>query len=281
MGKNREVGRSMKVTKAELSVGLYLAAIVVAVACTVKAHAVTVAILARVGDSEPPIMSGLFAATIASLVVALGTGLFLILPTIRAQLREQGKLRSLAGTLEQRSQHLEQAALTDPLTGLRNRRCFDRMFEEYVVAFDRVGRPVGLLLFDLDKFKAVNDTYGHDVGDEVLKAVAGCLTDFARHRDVVARLGGEEFAIIVTNMSAPGLVSFAERIRQAISGLTIRVGDVKLRTTVSVGLASSEPGDGCAAIFKRADINLYKAKQAGRNRVSAGSAAGVLLGTNA
>ena len=65
--------------------------------------------------------------------------------------------------------------------------------------------------FDLDKFKAVNDTYGHDVGDEVLKAVAGCLTDFARHRDVVARLGGEEFAIIVANMSAPGLVSFVEQ----------------------------------------------------------------------
>lgn len=269
-----------KVSKAELSVGIYLAAIVVAAACTVKAHEVTSTILAQAGG-EPQVTGRLFVATLVSLGVALATGLFLILPTIRSQLREQGKLRTLAGSLEKRSHHLEQAALTDPLTGLSNRRCFDRMFLEYVLAFDRIGRPVGLMLFDLDKFKDVNDTYGHDVGDEVLKAVGQCLSDFARHRDVAARLGGEEFALIVTNMSGPGLVSFAERIRQAISRLTIQVGDVRLRITVSVGLSSSTSGDDCAAIFKRADINLYGAKQAGRNRVNAGAAGNVLQGTNA
>ncbi|MEF2553077.1 GGDEF domain-containing protein [Aurantimonas sp. A2-1-M11] len=155
------------------------------------------------------------------------------------------------------------------------------MFEEYVSAFEGIGRPVGLMLLDLDKFKNVNDTFGHGVGDEVLKAVAGCLSEFARHHDVVARLGGEEFAIVVTNMSGQGLVSFAERIRRAVSALTIRVGDVTLPITVSVGLASSAPGDDCAGIFKRADINLYSAKQGGRNRVHAGAGSGIPAGTNA
>ena len=203
------------------------------------------------------------------LAAALFFGMFFIYPLIRAQVREEGKLRAMAASLSARSETLEQAALTDGLTGMQNRRYFDDALREYLHEFRRVGKPIGLMILDLDHFKQVNDTYGHDVGDVALKAVAKCLKDMTRYHDVVARLGGEEFAIVTPNMDADLLARFAERIRKAIATTPILSGNVRLRITASVGLAVWDRKESAEAFYRRADRQLYEAKKTGRNRVCA------------
>src|SRR5690606_41294887 len=126
-------------------------------------------------------------------------------------------------------------SLTDSLTGMQNRRYFDGALKEYLVQFDRIHRPVGLMIIDLDHFKTVNDTYGHDVGDIVLQEVARCLRDYTRYHDVVARLGGEEFAVLAPNMDAELMIKLANRIRKAISTLEIDIRGEKLGVTGTIG----------------------------------------------
>ncbi|HEY9057238.1 MAG TPA: GGDEF domain-containing protein [Aurantimonas sp.] len=260
----------MKISKSELSVALFLCTIGVAAAGTYAGHSVVAPALAEAGMREHQrIEAILFVATFSSLVVALLAGLFWILPMVRQQAREQGKLHSLARLLRKRSQDFERAALTDPLTGMNNRRFFDESLRQYLLEFDRIGRPLGLMLIDLDHFKAINDTHGHDVGDQVLKSVAACLFERARYHDIVARVGGEEFALVAPNMEPVEFRRFADEVREAISALAIEVGNVSLRITTSIGMTVSEPGDENAAFLKRADIALYRAKQSGRNRVHA------------
>ena len=200
---------------------------------------------------------------------ALFFGIFFIYPLIRTQVREEGKLRAMTESLSARSVTLEQAALTDALTGMQNRRFFDDALREYIAEFRRIGRPVGLIVLDLDHFKMVNDTHGHDVGDQVLRAVAGCLKDMTRFHDVVARLGGEEFAVVAPNMDEAALVKFAERIRKAIAGLVVATDNVRLRVTTSVGLAVWDGDETAEDLYRRADKHLYQAKRLGRNRVCA------------
>lgn len=196
-------------------------------------------------------------------------GVFLVYPVLRHGLREQGELRRMTESLSERSQTLEQAATTDSLTGMHNRRYFDDAMVEYLKAFRAIEKPVGMMILDLDHFKAINDTHGHDVGDEVLRQVAGCLLEFTRYHDVVARLGGEEFAVLSPNITPRQLYALADRIRAAIGNLRVISGNVTLRVTVSVGLAiwdSRESGD---ELYRRADKQLYEAKRQGRNRVCA------------
>ena len=164
---------------------------------------------------------------------------------------------------------MELAALTDGLTGMQNRRYFDDALREYLDQFRRIEKPVGLMIVDLDHFKQINDTHGHDVGDEVLRAVADCLKDMTRYHDVVARLGGEEFAVVAPNMDVDTLVRFAERIRKAIAGLAVVSGSVRLKVTASVGLAVWDRKESAETLFRRADQQLYQAKKTGRNRVCA------------
>ncbi|RUW56941.1 GGDEF domain-containing protein, partial [Mesorhizobium sp. M2A.F.Ca.ET.067.02.1.1] len=168
-----------------------------------------------------------------------------------------GKLRAMTVSLSARSQTLEQAALTDGLTGMQNRRYFDDALREYLHEFRRIDRPVGLMILDLDHFKQVNDTHGHDVGDEVLRAVATCLRGMTRYHDVVARLGGEEFAVVTPNMDVELLARFAERIRKAIANLSILSGNVRLKVTTSVGLAVWDHKESAEDFYRRADRQLY------------------------
>ena len=200
---------------------------------------------------------------------ALFFGIFFIYPLIRTQAREEGKLRAMTESLSARSVTLEQAALTDALTGMQNRRFFDDALREYISEFRRIGKPVGLMLLDLDHFKMVNDTHGHDIGDEVLRTVAGCLKDMTRYHDVVARLGGEEFAIVAPNMDEGALTKFAERIRKAVAGLVVSADNVRLKVTTSVGLAIWDGDETAEELYRRADKHLYQAKRLGRNRVCA------------
>jgi diguanylate cyclase (GGDEF)-like protein len=203
------------------------------------------------------------------LATALFFGAFFIYPQIRTQVREEGKLRAMTASLSARSETLEQAALTDSLTGMQNRRYFDDALREYLEEFSRIGRPVGLMLLDLDHFKNVNDSHGHDVGDEVLRAVASCLKDMTRYHDVVARLGGEEFAVVAPNLDSELLMKLAERIRKAIAAMAVVSGNVRLKITTSVGLAVWNGSETADQFFRRADAMLYEAKRLGRNRVCA------------
>lgn len=214
-------------------------------------------------------LNKLLFVTGALLATALFFGTFFIYPLIRGQVREEGKLRAMTVSLSARSQTLEQAALTDGLTGMQNRRYFDDALREYLQEFRRIDRPVGLMILDLDHFKQVNDTHGHDVGDEVLRAVATCLRGMTRYHDVVARLGGEEFAVVTPNMDVELLARFAERIRKAIANLSIMSGNVRLKVTTSVGLAVWDHKESAEDFYRRADRHLYEAKKQGRNRVCA------------
>ena len=208
-------------------------------------------------------------ATGVLLATALFFGVFFIYPLIRTQVREEGKLRAMTESLSARSETLEHAALTDSLTGMQNRRFFDDALREYIEEFRKIDKPVGLMILDLDHFKQVNDTHGHDVGDQVLKAVADCLKDMTRYHDVVARLGGEEFAVVAPNMDEELLMKFAERIRKAVAGLAVTTGNIRLKITTSVGLAVWDRHESAEEFFRRADKHLYQAKRLGRNRVCA------------
>jgi diguanylate cyclase (GGDEF)-like protein len=215
----------------------------------------------------PAIQFYLFTASVMLATSAI-FGLFFVYPQIREQVKEQGKLREMTKSLSVRSENLEHAALTDGLTGMQNRRYFDDAIAEYLNEFRRIDKPIGLMILDLDHFKAVNDTHGHDVGDEVLREVARCLQEFTRYHDIVARLGGEEFAVVAPNMDAELLTKFAERIRQAIAALTIASGNVRLKVTISIGLAVWNRRETAEEFYKRADKSLYQAKRLGRNRVA-------------
>lgn len=204
---------------------------------------------------------------LAMLSVVCGLGL--IYPIMSRGLRERGKLQEMTESLSVRSLSLEHAAVTDGLTGMYNRRYFDDALSEYLNAFGQIGKPIGMVILDLDHFKIVNDTHGHDVGDEVLRQVAECLQVFTRYHDVLARLGGEEFAILSPNITERQLYNLSDRIRQAISELKIKQGNVTLKVTVSAGLAIWDGAETGEDLYRRADKQLYEAKRKGRNRVCA------------
>jgi len=199
---------------------------------------------------------------------------FLIYPIMSRGLRERGKLQKMTESkmtesLSVRSQSLEHAAVTDGLTGMYNRRYFDDALSEYLSAFGRIDKPIGMVILDLDHFKIVNDTHGHDVGDEVLRQVADCLQIFTRYHDVVARLGGEEFAILSPNITERQLFNLSDRICQAVADLKVQTGNVTLKVTVSAGLAIWNGAESGEELYRRADKQLYEAKRQGRNRVCA------------
>ncbi len=225
--------------------------------------------LTAVQLADEAMLQRLLYATAALIGASVIFGFLVIFPILHRQNREQGKLREMTRNLSQRSENLEHAALTDGLTGMQNRRYFDEALREYLEEFRRIDKPIGLMVLDLDHFKSVNDTHGHDVGDEVLRRVANCLKEFTRYHDIVARLGGEEFAVVAPNMEQASLVKLADRIRRAVAALTIESGNVRLKVTTSVGLAIWDRKETSESFYKRADKALYQAKREGRNRVCA------------
>ena len=159
-------------------------------------------------------------------------------------------------------------ASTDPLTGLPNRRYFDE-FCALLSRRRRSGDAVAVLMVDIDKFKVLNDTYGHAIGDQVLKAVASAIVSAVREEDVPARVGGEEFAVLLRNPGPNVAVEIGERVREAVNALDLRPHGVP-GVSVSVGVANARGADEpIPAIVDRADRALYAAKRAGRDRVIA------------
>lgn len=170
------------------------------------------------------------------------------------------------------SDHLvtaRQQARTDGLTGIANRRSFDESLEQLIAEATAENDPVCLLIGDIDHFKAFNDTYGHRVGDQVLKQVALILTQCIKGRDMAARYGGEEFAVILPQTDLKGAVRVSEQIRQSIASKRIRLkssGETLGPITMSIGASQYVPGEGLATLIERADQGLYRAKREGRNR---------------
>jgi len=162
-------------------------------------------------------------------------------------------------------------ALVDPLTGAYNRRYLDTHFPKMVTRYRLMGRPLSVLSFDLDHFKQINDAHGHAAGDAVLKEFVTRLTQSLRAMDLVVRLGGEEFAVVMPETDLSAALAIAERLRQAVVADSIPVTGTAtaLSITTSVGVATSREDhrDSPADILKRADTALYRAKTAGRNMV--------------
>ncbi|MBO8170224.1 MAG: diguanylate cyclase [Thermoanaerobacteraceae bacterium] len=177
-------------------------------------------------------------------------------------------LNAMAEKLEKSQAALEDLSIRDALTGLYNRREFQRRLKEEVERTRRHGGSFSLLMLDADHFKTINDTYGHQVGDEVLRVMATLICREVRPVDQVARYGGEEFAIILPETSASGALVLAERIRNVIANqaITVSQGQV-LNLTVSIGVAAfPEDARSEEELIDAADQALYAAKHAGRNR---------------
>ncbi len=164
-------------------------------------------------------------------------------------------------------------SLRDALTGLANRRAFDQQLSAGLSAMAAAPHlpPPCLLMLDIDHFKHINDTYGHAFGDQVLKGVAQVLKSVVDPPAVAARVGGEEFAVLVPTLSLPQAESMAERLRIAVSATRVRrkdSDDVVARVTTSLGVASAQPGDTAHSLVDRADRALYVSKANGRDRVT-------------
>jgi len=163
---------------------------------------------------------------------------------------------------------LERYALTDELTGLANRRETLASLDRQIATARRHGRPLSIAILDIDHFKKVNDTYGHPVGDQVIRRVGDLATEIMRDQDLVGRLGGEEFVIVLPETDADGALIACDRLRQAIADavLEIETGET-LSVTLSAGVAQMVPQDERTQLIARADAALYDAKTSGRDRV--------------
>jgi diguanylate cyclase (GGDEF)-like protein len=163
---------------------------------------------------------------------------------------------------------LHEETRLDSLTGLHNRRAFEEKIQREVQIAARDNTPLTLLMMDLDHFKQLNDTWGHALGDRALRTFGGVLLTVTGTHDAVARLGGEEFAILLPGRSPRSALSLAERLRATVEGLRLSEGEELVRFTVSVGLSSLLPGEkSFEPMLRRADRALYKVKRSGRNRV--------------
>lgn len=162
----------------------------------------------------------------------------------------------------------ERLACLDGMTGVNNRRHFLVLAENEWARFKRYRHPFAVLMIDIDRFKAVNDTYGHDAGDEVIKAVAATLNANKRSSDIVGRFGGEEFALILLETSLDNAVAAAERLRELVAKHTVTAGEHRIPVTISTGASVCRPETSCLEeLLKQADLALYEAKRAGRNCV--------------
>jgi len=178
---------------------------------------------------------------------------------LEAQLRQKEKLEK----------HLQQLASTDPLSGLLNRRAFFDSCDTKMIDASSNDTKLSCLIIDIDHFKRINDTYGHDMGDKVIQHIAKLMTDNIRAVDTIGRIGGEEFAILMPDIEKDIAFQIADRLRENISKERILLNDILVQLTVSIGLSYLNEEDlNIHTLLKRADLALYEAKEGGRNQVS-------------
>ncbi|MFH2068979.1 MAG: sensor domain-containing diguanylate cyclase [Candidatus Omnitrophota bacterium] len=174
---------------------------------------------------------------------------------------------SAKNRLTQRLEELRKIALLDPLTGMGNRRFVETGLSSRLNELQRYGWKFGLLFIDIDHFKKVNDSYGHETGDMVLKMVAGTLVHNARSFDLIGRWGGEEFVAIVVNVTGEELFSIAQKYRILVEESSLMSGKDKISVTISTGATLARPDDSPETLLKRADQLMYQSKLSGRNCV--------------
>jgi two-component system cell cycle response regulator len=188
---------------------------------------------------------------------------------LRARVRNQVRRRRYQLRLRAEFDRSLELAVTDGLTGLRNRRYVFRHLESLL----RAGTACGVLMIDVDRFKPLNDYYGHAAGDAALREVAARLREHVRASDIVARYGGEEFLVVMSGAGAEETAVIAERLRAAIADRPIDLGQAKLPVTVSIGSALAANMTDAEALIAAADVAMYRAKALGRNRVEAANEA--------
>lgn len=187
---------------------------------------------------------------------------------VESDARLQERLAKAEQRLQQQAEQIQSQiseARTDSLTELPNRRAFRDELERQIAQWHRKSIPCSLLMIDVDHFKAINDRYGHPAGDHVLREIADVLKGALREMDLVARVGGEEFAAILPSTTLPQGVCAAQRVRKAIENHAFCFEQHELRLTVSLGLAIAEARDNSVSLIRRADEALYVSKDAGRN----------------
>ena len=189
-----------------------------------------------------------------------------------ARTRNMLELRRRQLALSKANEELFRLATTDPLTGLSNRRAFLEALQQEFERYQRYKRPFSVMVIDADRFKAINDTYGHDAGDRVLRALAQALSQDVRRADRVGRLGGEEFAVVLPEMPVSHALIAAQRLLAMVRGTKIDVEGAEIACTISIGVTECrQDDDSVGAILKRADLAVYRAKELGRDRVEVAS----------
>ncbi len=195
--------------------------------------------------------------------------LFELNQTLEARVAERTQ------ALSELNQRLETIAMTDVLTSLPNRRQAMQVLEREWHAATHSGAPLACMMIDADGFKKINDSFGHDAGDAVLRELARCLQHAVRNDDMVCRLGGDEFLIICANTPLEGALKTAEKVRIEVAALRVPAGDGLWMGSISVGVAVREPDmPGFEALLKAADNGVYNAKARGRNCVASGPSGG-------
>jgi|GEM_PF-1850162 len=221
-------------------------------------------------------------AVMHAFTAAAGTGFLLLLvmylALVRRRIGEQEAARQAAARaheqleakhkeLEILSRDLQTMAISDPLTGCHNRRYFTEIAGKMVGAAQRHDRRIAVLMLDVDRFKKINDTHGHPIGDDVLKAVAGACRAILRQPDFLVRFGGEEFAAILPDTDSAEARHVAERLRTAVQLLKVQTVEAEIGVTVSIGISEYARGEpSLDKALSRADAALYHAKRTGRNR---------------
>ncbi|MCX6005134.1 MAG: GGDEF domain-containing protein [Chloroflexi bacterium] len=168
--------------------------------------------------------------------------------------------------VKERAADLEKMALIDALTGVGNRRYADMSLQNNLAELKRYGWTFGVLFADIDHFKTVNDTYGHEAGDEVLKMVAQTILSNMRSFDFIFRWGGEEFLLIITNVDSEKLYHFADRLRMLVQNAALPLESNLVRVTISIGGTFARPDDREKSVMRRIDQLMYRCKHAGRNK---------------
>ncbi len=195
------------------------------------------------------------------LILLAGLGLIGHIVSLRAQIKTR------THQLEAAKQLAETEARTDALTSLPNRRHFLESLSRDIAKAERHQWPLTVISMDIDFFKQINDQYGHAAGDETLRQVSDIFRQYSRASDAVARIGGEEFALICLNSSASETEQLASRLRKEIAETTIIYKHQQFNITLSIGIAVMQPGDDVEQLLRKADLALYEAKQTGRNKV--------------
>ncbi len=198
--------------------------------------------------------SAIVAALAAITIALLLTLIFSLFGRLRKQLSQARRLLQILATI-------------DPLTGAYNRRQVQHHFANELNRHVRGQHPLSCIMVDIDHFKAVNDTYGHKIGDDVLRKVTSRIASLLRAYDVVGRYGGEEFLVILPETGSQEAAAIAERLRESVAQTAKANGDQGRPVTISLGVATDHPGDTIDTMTQRADSALYRAKNNGRNRV--------------